>query len=127
MGVTRMAGRCQFAFVVGLFLLLLPLSILDEESRESTPALPAMEEDDIKEMHYAVVRRRAVTTEVDIPFTSSLGLFEENILWKGFINTQPIDKPILNVPPMEKKLDIDSNEKESGEYRGVVYTINGNP
>ena len=33
----------------------------------------------------------------------------------------------LNVPPMEKKLDIDSNEKESGEYRGVVYTINGNP
>ena len=29
---------------------------------------------------------------VDIPYTSSLGLFEENILWKGFINTKPIDE-----------------------------------
>ena len=39
-------------------------------------------------------------------------------------------KPVLfslDVPPLEKKLDSDSNEKESGEYRGVVYTVNGNP
>ena len=32
--------------------------------------------------------------EVDIPYTSSLGLFEENILWNGFINTHPIDEPM---------------------------------
>ena len=33
----------------------------------------------------------------------------------------------LAVPPMEKKLDSDSNEKESGEYKGVVYTLHPNP
>merc|ERR1719222_143077 len=112
-----MAGPCQLAFVVGLFLLLqLPLSILDEESsRDSTPPLPAMQEDDKKE------------EEVAIPYTSSLGLFEETISWKGFINTQPIDKPILPVPAMETKLESDSNEKESGEYRGVVHTVHPNP
>merc|ERR1711936_296763 len=107
-GETTMAGSCQLAFVVGLFLLLqhLPLSILDEESsRDSTPPLPAMQEDDKKE------------EEVAIPYTSSLGLFEETISWKGFINTQPIDKAILPVPAMETKLesDLNSNEKESGE------------
>merc|ERR1712083_23873 len=104
-------------FVVGLFVLLLPFSLLDDdgENKESTPPLPEMEEEAVKE-------------EVDIPYTSSLGLFEENILWNGFINTHPIDEPILKMPPMEKKLDRESNEKESGEYIGVVVThVNANP
>merc|ERR1711936_1018773 len=102
---TGMTGPCQLAFVVGLFVLLPPLSILDGESKDSTPPLQAIKEEDQK--------------EVDIPYTSSLGLFEENILWKGFINTQPIDKPILYVPPMKKKLDTELNEIETdGEYKG---------
>merc|ERR1712037_126266 len=114
-GETTMAGSCQLVLVVGLCLLMqLPLSILDDESSgestESTPPLPPVEEDDAKE------------EGVDIPYTSSLGLFEENILWKGFINTKPIDESTLAVPAMEKKLDSESNDKESGEYRGVVVT-----
>ena len=32
-----------------------------------------------------------ISQEVPIPYTSSLGLFEEDIVWKGFINTDPID------------------------------------
>ena len=34
----------------------------------------------------------------------------------------------LKMPPMEKKLDSESNEKEGGEYIGVVVThVNANP
>merc|ERR1712001_114393 len=112
---TRMTGLGQLAFVVGLFLLLPPLSILDGESKDSTPPLPEIEEQDVK--------------EVDIPYTSSLGLFEEIILWKGFINTQPIDKPILYVPPMKRKLDSELNEIETdGEYiKGGLSTVTVNP
>ena len=50
LGQNQLSGPCQLAFVAGLFVLLLPLSILDEESRESTPPLPATEEDDMKEV-----------------------------------------------------------------------------
>merc|ERR1712218_609423 len=48
---TRMTGLGQLAFVVGLFLLLPPLSILDGESKDSTPPLPEIEEQDVKEVN----------------------------------------------------------------------------
>jgi len=119
-GATRMAGPWKLAFVVTLLALLLPRPILadteDTESlyTESTPPLPPVEEEEEE--------------EVPIPYTSSLGLFEEDIVWKGFINTDPIDdEKILDTPTMEKD-DSESYEKEDGmEYKGVVYTIHPNP
>merc|ERR1711944_98339 len=116
---TRMAGPWKLAFVVTLLAILLPRSTLaeteDTESlyTESTPPLPPVEEEE---------------EEVPIPYTSSLGLFEEDIVWKGFINTDPIDdEKILDTPTMEQD-DSESYEKEDGmEYKGVVYTIHPKP
>ena len=48
-------------------------------AEESTPPLEDDEEEDY--------------VEVEVPFTQTLGLFEEEVPWKGFINTQPITEP----------------------------------
>ena len=66
----QLSGSCQLAFVVGLFLLLqLPLSILDEESsRDSTPPLPAMQEDDKKEEVTLLLCPHRHQSWLDFPF-----------------------------------------------------------
>ena len=69
-GQNQLSGSCQLAFVVGLFLLLqLPLSILDEESsRDSTPPLPAMQEDDKKEEVTLLLCPHRHQSWLDFPF-----------------------------------------------------------
>ena len=57
----QLSGPCQHAFVVGLFVLLPPLSILDGESKDSTPPLQAIKEEDQKEVNS--LSRHSTTSE----------------------------------------------------------------
>ena len=57
----QLSGPCQLAFVVGLFVLLPPFSILDGGSRASTPSLPEIEEQDVKEVNS--LSRHSTTSE----------------------------------------------------------------
>ena len=55
----KLSGTCQLAFVVGLFVLLLPFSLLDDdgENKESTPPLPEMEEEAVKAVNPLSLQR----------------------------------------------------------------------
>ena len=55
----QLSGPCQLAFVVGLFVLLLPFSLLDDdgENKESTPPLPEMEEGAVNEVNPLSLQR----------------------------------------------------------------------
>ena len=57
----QLSGPCQLAFVVGLFVLLPPLSILDGGSKYSTPVMPTIEEEDVKEVDS--IYRHSATSE----------------------------------------------------------------